>query len=87
MSARLLMGKQPSKTRIKTKPGVCMQAVAERKSAAKVRAKPESQADKELKAMKAYMKKVSSSKKEAVSFLENAGFIDKNGNLTKPYRS
>ena len=64
-----------------------MQAAIERKPAAKAVVKPLSQADKELAAMKAYMKKVTSSKKAATAFLEKAGVIDKNGRLAKQYRS
>jgi hypothetical protein len=44
------------------------------------------QADKELAAMKAYMKKVTSSKKAAQAFLQDAGIVDRNGRLAKPYR-
>lgn len=60
-----------------------MQATAERTSAPK----PLSKADKELKAMKAYMKKINSSKKTAEEFLRSTGIIDKNGQLAKQYRS
>ena len=44
------------------------------------------QADKEFEAMQAYMKKVASSKKAAQTFLEDAGIVDKQGRLAKPYR-
>lgn len=68
-----------------------MQAATERKTAAKAvaktAAKSMSQADKEFEAMKAYMKKVTSSKKAATTFLEDAGIIDRNGRLAKQYRS
>lgn len=63
-----------------------MQAAIERKSAAKAVAQPMSQADKEFAAMQAYMKKVTSSKKAAQAFLQDAGIIDRNGRLAKPYR-
>lgn len=43
-------------------------------------------ADKELEVMTAYMKKVTSSKKASQTFLENAGIVDKQGRLAKPYR-
>jgi len=64
-----------------------MQATAERTSATKTQVKPLSKADKELNAMKAYMKKVNSSKKTAEDFLRSTGIIDKNGQLAKQYRS
>lgn len=64
-----------------------MQAAAtERKSAAKGETRTMTHADKELVAMTAYMKKVTSSKKAAQTFLESAGIIDKQGRLAKPYR-
>ena len=64
-----------------------MQAAAtERKSAAKADLRRMTHADKELEAMTAYMKKVTSSKKAAQTFLENAGIVDKQGRLAKPYR-
>ena len=64
-----------------------MQAALVRKSSA-VRAvnRPMTQADKEFEAMQAYMKKVASSKKAAQTFLEDAGIVDKQGRLAKPYR-
>lgn len=64
-----------------------MQATTERKTAAKAVAQPMSKADKELAAMKAYMKKVNRSKKSATEFLEAAGIFDKNGRLAKQYRN
>lgn len=64
-----------------------MQATAERGSATKTRSKPMSQADKELKAMKAYVKKITSSKEDSVAFLQRAGILDKKGELAKQYRS
>lgn len=64
-----------------------MEATAERESASKTRSKPMSQADKELKAMKAYMKKITSSKKQAEGFLQRAGIVDTKGELAKQYRS
>lgn len=64
-----------------------MQATIERKRASKAAAAPMSQADKELAAMKVYMKKVSRSKKSATEFLLRAGVIDKNGVLAEHYRS
>lgn len=64
-----------------------MQATAERTSATKTRARPLTTAEKELKAMKTFMKKATSSKKQAEEFLRRAGIIDKNGDLAKQYRS
>ena len=63
-----------------------MRAAAERKSVPKGEVRPMTHADKEMAAMTAYMKKVTSSKKAAQTFLENAGIIDKQGRLAKPYR-
>jgi hypothetical protein len=63
-----------------------MQATTERKRAVKATAAPMSKADKELAAMKAYMKKVSRSKESATAFFEQTGVIDKNGRLAKQYR-
>lgn len=63
-----------------------MQATSERTRATGVRARPLSDADKELRAMKVYMKKITSSKKQAEGFLERAGIIDKKGALAKQYR-
>lgn len=64
-----------------------MQATTERKRAVKATAAPMSKADKELADMKAYMKKVSRSKKSATEFLLRGGVIDKNGVLAEHYRS
>lgn len=44
-------------------------------------------AEQELKAMKAYVKKISSSKEDSLDFLQRAGIADKKGGLAKPYRS
>jgi nitroimidazol reductase NimA-like FMN-containing flavoprotein (pyridoxamine 5'-phosphate oxidase superfamily) len=63
-----------------------MDATSERTHVATGRARPLSGADKELRALKVYMKKITSSKKEAEGFLERAGIIDKKGELAKPYR-
>jgi hypothetical protein len=63
-----------------------MHAALERKATARAAAPPMTQADKELAAMKAYMKKVTSSKKAAQAFLQDAGIVDRNGRLAKPYR-
>jgi nitrate reductase beta subunit len=63
-----------------------MHAALERKATARAAAQPMTQADKELAAMKAYMKKVTSSKKAAQAFLQDAGIVDRNGRLAKPYR-
>lgn len=64
-----------------------MQAALVRKSTAvRAVARPMTQADKEFEAMQAYMKKVTSSKKAAQTFLEDAGIVDKQGRLAKPYR-
>ncbi len=64
-----------------------MQATTERKHSVKATAAPLSRADKELADMKAYMKKVSRSKKSATEFLVRGGVIDKNGVLAEHYRS
>ncbi len=64
-----------------------MNEIAERTRTTKTPVRPLSKADKELNAMKAYIKKVTSSKKQAVSFLERSGIIDKKGVLAKQYRS
>lgn len=63
-----------------------MQSAIERKPVAKAVVKPMTQADKELAAMKAYMKEVSRSKESATAFLEQTGVIDKNGRLAEQYR-
>lgn len=63
-----------------------MEATSERTRAVSGRSRPLSDADKELRAMKAYMKKITSSKKQAEGFLERAGIIDKKGELAKQYR-
>jgi len=39
-----------------------------------------------VKEMKAYSKKISSSKSESIKFLVETGIYDKNGKLTKHYR-
>lgn len=44
-------------------------------------------AEQELKAMKAYAKKIASSKEDSIAFLQRAGILDKKGELAKPYRS
>lgn len=65
-----------------------MQFAIERKvPVSRLATKPLSQADKELEAMKVYMKKVSRSKKAAQTFLEEAGNVDKQGRFAKQYRS
>lgn len=51
------------------------------------RAAPLSVAEKELKDMKAYVKKIASSKEDSLAFLQRAGIVNKKGELTKPYRS
>jgi nitrate reductase beta subunit len=61
-------------------------AATERKSAASAAPQRVTHANKELEAMTAYMKKVTSSKKASQAFLENAGIVDKQGRLAKPYR-
>jgi hypothetical protein len=63
-----------------------MQTATDRKTALKAASRPMTHADKELEAMTAYMKKVTSSKKASQTFLENAGIVDKQGRLAKPYR-
>ena len=66
-----------------------MNETVERAKVAKTRSRsaPLSVADKELKAMQAYMKKVNSSKKTAEAFLRRNGVIDKKGQLAELYRS
>lgn len=64
-----------------------MEATVERKGATKPRARKLTVAEKELKAMEAYMKKVTSSKKASVAFLKRAGIIDDKGELAPQYRS
>jgi hypothetical protein len=44
-------------------------------------------AEQELKVIKAYAKKISSSKKDSIAFLQRAGILDRKGDLAKPYRS
>lgn len=63
-----------------------MDAVVERKGATKSRARPISQADRELEAMKAYLRKVTSSKKKSIEFLKDAGVLNRSGELAKQYR-
>jgi len=41
----------------------------------------------EIKALRAYSRKICRSKKAARAFLEKKGFIDKNGDLTPPYKN
>lgn len=63
-----------------------MTEVAERKPVAKPRKKL-TQAEKELRVMEAYMKKVTSSKKEAVAFLKRAGVMNDKGEIAPQFRS
>lgn len=63
------------------------EAPARKRAVARVTAAPMSNAERELEAMKAYAKKITSSKKRAVTFLEQAGIVDENGRLAKPYRA
>ncbi len=63
-----------------------MTEVAERKQAAKPR-KTLTPAEKELRVMEAHMKKITSSKKEAVAFLRRAGVIDAKGEIAPQFRS
>lgn len=63
-----------------------MTEVAERKQAAKPR-KTLTPAEKELCVMEAHMKKITSSKKEAVAFLKRAGVIDAKGEIAPQFRS
>lgn len=44
-------------------------------------------AEQELKDMKAYAKKIASSKADSLAFLQRAGIVNKKGELAKPYRS
>jgi hypothetical protein len=44
-------------------------------------------AEQELKTMKAYIKKVTSSPEDSRALLQRAGIIDEKGGLTEPYRS
>lgn len=65
-----------------------MNDVMQRKSPAhRSSAQPLSHADKEFEAMKAYMAKVTKSKKAAQAFLKDAGIVDTEGALAKPYRT
>lgn len=64
-----------------------MAEVAERKPAAKPRKKTLTPAEKELRVMEAYVKKITSSKKEAVAFLKRAGAIDAKGEIAPQFRS
>jgi hypothetical protein len=63
-----------------------MEATTERTRSLGRRPRPLSDGDKELRAMKAYTKKITGSKKQAEGFLERAGIIDKHGELAKQYR-
>jgi hypothetical protein len=64
-----------------------MQATAQRASATKPRAKQLTKAEQELKVLKAYIKKVTSSPADSRALLQRAGIIDDKGGLTEPYRS
>ncbi|WP_245911712.1 Rha family transcriptional regulator [Malikia granosa] len=46
-----------------------------------------SKIDKEIAEIDAYVKKISASKEESISFLQRAGILDKNGELAEPYRN
>ncbi len=63
-----------------------MPEVAEHKRPAKIKAQPLTDAEKELRAMQAYTKEITSSKARAEAFLLEAGIIDKKGQLAKQYR-
>lgn len=41
----------------------------------------------EMKALRAYSRKICRSKKAARAFLQKSGFIDKNGDLARPYKN
>lgn len=65
-----------------------MNETAERSKVANPRKRTTpSVAEQELKAMKAYIKKVTSNPEDSRALLQRAGIINKNGGLTKPYRS
>lgn len=64
-----------------------MAEVIERKRPTKTQAKQLTETEKELRAMQAYVKEITSSKERAEAFLLGAGIVDKQGQLAKQYRS
>lgn len=64
-----------------------MNETAERKRVTKVASRPLSKADHELKTLKDYVKRITSSPVDSRALLRRAGIIDQKGELTKPYRS
>lgn len=63
-----------------------MAEVVERKQPTKIQAQQLTETEKELRAMQAYIKEITSSKKRAEAFLLSAGIVDKQGQLAKQYR-
>lgn len=63
-----------------------MAEVLERKRATKIKAQQLTEVEKELRAMQAYIKQITSSKEQAEAFLLGAGIVDKQGHLAKQYR-
>ncbi len=63
-----------------------MTETVERKPTSRSR-KSLSPVEQEIKAMKAYAKKISASKEESIDFLQRAGILDKKGELAEHYRS
>lgn len=64
-----------------------MTETVDRPSATKTRRRTTSVAEKELKAIIATGKKISRSKTDSLAFLQQAGILDKKGELAKPYRN
>ena len=64
-----------------------MAEVVERKRPTKTQAKQLTETEKELRAMQAYIKQITSSKEQAEAFLLGAGIVDKQGHLARQYRS
>jgi hypothetical protein len=69
--------------------GKTMNETIERTSAVKQRKRAAtlSPAEQELKEMKAYITKITSSKADSLDFLQRAGIVTKKGALTKHYRA
>lgn len=64
-----------------------MTETVERKPTTRSRKSSLSPVEQEVKAMKAYAKKISASKEDSIAFLQRAGILDKKGELAKHYRS
>ena len=63
-----------------------MPEVLERKRPIRIKAQQLTETEKELRAMQAYIKEITSSKEQAEAFLLGAGIVDKQGQLAKQYR-